>query len=297
MSRAVIVVETMRSVMYLPFYLAAVRGDWQRFGLKVQIIASPTPADAPQMVLNGNADVYFGGPMRVLMHHDSEPDSPLTCFAQIVAGDPFSLVGLKPNPSFDLKDLPQYRLAVASEAPTPWLTLQDDLRRIGIDPADLNRMPNLSMAENLEKLKFGEVDVIQVFAPFTDQALSAGYGHIWHEFATRGPIGFSTFVTTRDFLSTNRDTCRGLVAGIAEAQNSLFTQSPSSVAAQVIEFFPDLQIDTLIRIIGRYTSSGVWARTPHFPALDFNRLKAAMLSGGHITTDTPYRRVVDNKLI
>lgn len=38
-------------------------------------------------------DVPWGGPTRVMMHHDADPRCPLVCFAQVVARDPFLLVG------------------------------------------------------------------------------------------------------------------------------------------------------------------------------------------------------------
>ena len=57
--------------------------------------------------------------MRVMMHHESARarggTSPLVCFAQVVARDPFILVGRKPNPQFRFEDLIGPRIGVATD--------------------------------------------------------------------------------------------------------------------------------------------------------------------------------------
>ena len=47
-------------------------------------------------------DVSWGGPMRVMMHHDADPRCPLVCFGQVVARDPFLLVGRTRKPGVPL---------------------------------------------------------------------------------------------------------------------------------------------------------------------------------------------------
>ncbi len=99
----------------------------ERAGLAVELITSPDPSRTGHMLLEHAADVSWGAPMRVLQHHQADAACELTCFAQVVARDPFILPhGHRPNPTFRFQDLPRYRVA-ACEVPTPWLTLQDDL--------------------------------------------------------------------------------------------------------------------------------------------------------------------------
>ena len=80
------------------------------------------------------------GPIRVMKHHDENPNSPLVEFAEVVCRDPFSLVGARPNPDFRLAELAGLRFASTSEVPTPWLCLEQDLRDAGIDPGRLDRI-------------------------------------------------------------------------------------------------------------------------------------------------------------
>ena len=296
MSRSITLYENMRALVYVPFYLAIARGDWAREGIEVSVKTSPTSSETAQGLLDGRVDVSWGGPMRVLMHHDADRDCPLVCFGLVVGRDPFILVGRDANESFRFADLVGRRVAVATEVPTPWMTFQDDLSRAGIDPAGLDRTPDRPMAENVAALRAGAVDVIQVFEPHADAAVAEGTGHIWHRFAARGDIAFTSFYTTRRFAAEQRDVCRSLVRGIARAQQFLWNESAPAIAEAIASFFPECPIERLARVIDGYRASGVWSRTPALPAHAFASLKAALISGGLINHDAPYDRVVDTGL-
>jgi len=293
MPRPITLFENLRAVPYTPFYLAIARGDWVREGIDVRVETSPAMNQTAAALLDGRADVSWGGPMRVMTYHDADPKSPLVCFGQVVAGDPFILVGRTRKRNFRFADLIGQRLAVAIEAPTPWLTFQDDLGRAGIDPHTLRRLKDRPMAENVALFRRGRLDVVQVFEPYADALVQSGKGHIWHRFATRGDIAYTSFYTTRTFARRNRKTCEALVRGIARAQAALHSETPGDIAAQIGVFFRDLEKAALARMIKGYRDSGLWARTPALPAEAFTRLKAALISGGLIASDPPYERLVD----
>ena len=51
------------------------------------------PGDAVSRLLDGTIDITWGGPMRVMKARDQQADSPLACFGEVVARDPFYLIG------------------------------------------------------------------------------------------------------------------------------------------------------------------------------------------------------------
>src|SRR5260221_436292 len=130
------------------------------------------------------------GPMRILEIHERVPDCGLLGFCEVVGRDPFSLVGRKQAPNFKLTDLAALKLASVSEVPTPWLCLQDDIRRAGLDPTRLDRVTDRSMANNVAALAAGEVDVVQLFEPYVTQAVAAG-GPVWLARAAPRPAAYT----------------------------------------------------------------------------------------------------------
>jgi NitT/TauT family transport system substrate-binding protein len=296
MTRPIILYENLRTIAYAPFYLAIARGDWAAEGVEVEVRLSPEPVETAQGLLDGRADVSWGGPMRVMLHQDRDPGCPLVCFGQVVARDPFILIGPGRKRRFRMQDLAGLRVAAASEVPTPWMCFQDDLRRAGLDPAAIDRVPDAPMAENLARLAAGEVDVVQVFEPYAARAELDGIGHVWHRFAERGDLGYTSFYSTRAFVTENRSTCAALIRGVHRAVTALYTQPVRATVEAVSGWFPDLPRKVLTRAIAGYRTSGLWARSPALPAPTVVALKAALLSGGLIGRDIPYERIVDDSL-
>ena len=284
--------ENLRTIVYAPFYLADRRGFWADQGINVRIHLSPDPVETAEGLLAGRADLSWGGPMRVMLHHDRDPDCPLVAFGQIVARDPFVLIGRAANPTFRFADLRDKRLAVATEVPTPWMTFQDDLTRAGLDPDQLDIAPPAPMHSAAARLAAGEIDVAQVLEPYASAAVAAGQAHIWHRFASRGDIGYTSFYTTRAYLEANPNTCTALLAGIAPALTAMATEPAADIAAELAPLFEDVPHSVLSAAIAGYQASHLWARNSDLPPAAFVRLKAALLSGGLIARDIPYDDVI-----
>jgi NitT/TauT family transport system substrate-binding protein len=292
MSKAIILYENMRTVVYVPFYLAIQRSDWAAVGIDVSVQTSPSTPETAQGLIDGRADVSWGGPMRVMLHHDRDRDCPLVCFAQVVARDPSILVGREMNDRFRFDDLVGKRVGAMTDVPTPWMTLQDDLGRAGVDLAAIDWVMDQSMGENAAALRAGALDVVQIFEPHADALVKGGHGHIWHRCAQRGDSCWTSFYTTQAFTKEQPETCRALVRGIERALDVLHNDTPANIAQAVGDYFPGLTTDALARMIEGYRASGLWARSTELPVTAFTRLKAAMISGGLISYDAPYDRLV-----
>src|SRR5262249_58880424 len=126
------------------------------------------------------------------------PASPMVCFGGVAGRDPFFLVGKRHRSSFRLADLTRLKVGTVSEVDTPWLCLQHDLRLAGIDPDKIDRVTGRTMAQNLEALQRGELDVAQMFEPYVSMALQAGAGEILNAPSARGPACYTTLLARRD---------------------------------------------------------------------------------------------------
>ena len=284
--------ENLRTVVYVPFYMAIERGDWATMGINVEVELSPTTSETAQGIIDGRVDVAWGGPMRVMLHHDQDRDCPLVCFGQVVARDPSIIVGREVNDQFHFANLVGKRVGIISEVPTPWMTLQDDLGRAGVDLESVDWIKNQTMTENAEALVRGTLDAVQIFEPYAGDLVQRGAGKIWHRCAVRGDSCWTSFYTTRAFIQTKPSDCQALVRGIERALGALHSEDPANIALAVGKYFPELQIEDLARMIEGYRNSRLWPLTTELPVTAFTRLKAAMLSGGLISFDAPYDHLV-----
>lgn len=293
---AIVLYETFRAPFYTPFYLAHALGAYEAEGVDVQLGASPDLETAAQQLEAGEVDVYWGGPMRIMLAHDRDPGCEVVGFCEVVTRDPFFLVGRTPNPDFRFSDLAGISLSTVSEVPTPWMCLQDDVRRAGLDPDRLTRVTDRTMAENEAALRAGEADVIQVFQPYAENLVRDEVGDIWYAAATRGACSYTTFYTTRSTLEARRDEFQRMTRAIYRTQKWLHAHSAAEIAGRVARFFVGMSPQILEGLIDRYLALGIWGRNPVLPRVGFERLRDAMFSGGFIGRRIPYEECVELSL-
>jgi len=287
--------ENFRALLYVPFFAAHALGAYDAEGVAVELKDSPEPGLGGRQVLAGEAELTWGGPMRVLHLREQRPDCDLVCFCEVVGRDPFALVGSAKRPGFQLADLATLRFASVSEVPTPWLCLQDDVRRAGLDPTRLSRIADRSMADNVAALGAGTLDVAQLFEPYVTQAVVAGC-HVWLPAAQRGLTAYTSFYTTRAMIERHRDDFQCMTRAIYRTQKWLHAQPVAAIAARVAAYFPGVAPAELGAAIARYQALGIWNRNPVLHQEGFDRLKGALLSGGLIRHGTDFARCVDNSL-
>jgi NitT/TauT family transport system substrate-binding protein len=293
----IILQESLRAIFYAPFYVALARGAFEAEGVEIRFASSPRPQDAALRLMDGTVDVCWGGPMRVMETYQQKPGCDIVCFGEVVGRDPFLLMGRRPPRSpFSLADLKATRLATVSEVPTPWMCLQHDLRLAGIDPASIQRAPDQTMARNVEALKAGEVDVIQVFEPFPSLLLADKAAHVWYEAARRGPTSYTTFYTRRGTLTGRRDDLRRMVRAIAASEKWVASASGADIASAIASYFTDVPMPILQAACARYQALGIWNATPILPREGYDRLRESLVSGGFVSPGTPFETAVDNSL-
>lgn len=292
---AIVLQESLRGLFYAPFYAALARDAYAAEGVEVRFAPAPPPGKVVSGLFDGSVDVCWGGPMRVMETYKLRADCDLVSFAEVVTRDPFLLVGRAPRPDFRLTDLSGARLATVGEVPTPWMCLQEDLRRAGIAPARLDRVAGRTMGENVAALRAGEVDVVQVFEPFVSHLLAEGGFHVWYAAATRGPTSYTTFYARRGLLTARREELRRMVRAIHRTQLWVAEASGAQLADAIADYFPDVLASIRATACTRYQALGIWSTTPVLPRLGYDRLLSSLASGGFVA-GTPFEVAVDNSL-
>lgn len=292
----IVLSENFRALFYAPFYAAAALGFYRAENVEVVSRESPGPASTAADLRAGRIDAMWGGPLRVLLTHAADPASNLICFCDVVARDPFFVIGREPRPAFRPRDLVGIRFASVSEVPTPWLCLQDDIRRDGADPASLTRTHGPSMAENAASLRAGTLDAIQVFQPHAEELLRSGAGHVWSQAADRGLTAYTTLVTRRPVLIERREELAAMVRAIYRSLRWIAATPGTEVARVLTGFFPGVPLPVFAAAIDRYRASGLYGPDPVTRREGVDRLQAAMRSGGALDREIPFESVVDNTL-
>jgi NitT/TauT family transport system substrate-binding protein len=241
-------------------------------------------------------EVIWGGPLRVLMTHDADPASDVVCFCDVVARDPFMVIGRELRPSFRPADLTSVRLGSVSEVPTPWLCLQDDIRRDGADPATVARVTDGTMAQNAAALRAGTLDAVQLFQPYAEELLISGAGHLWYAAANRGLTAYTTLVTRRSVVKAKRDELLAMVRAMYRTLQWIYQTPGAEIQPILAAYFPDIPPAVFIAAIDRYRALDLYGHDPVTRPEGVERLAAAMRSGGALKRHVPFDECVDNSL-
>ena len=124
--------------------------------------------------------------------------------------------------------------------PTPWLCLQHDLREQGVDPAQIDRVADRTMADNLEALRRGELDVAQMFEPYVSMAVRTGAGEVLYAASSRGPTVYTTFLASRDSIRRNRAAFDAMVRATRRTLAWVAEHSAEELADAVAPYYPDV---------------------------------------------------------
>jgi NitT/TauT family transport system substrate-binding protein len=292
----IILSENFRALFYAPFYAAQATGAFAAAGVEVVLKPSPCPPAALQALRAGEVDVMWGGPLRVMMVHDKEPGADLVCFCDVVARDPFFIIGARPKPHFKFADLSGLKLATVSEVPTPWICLADDLRRAGLDLSRLDRVSDRTMDENETVLRAGKVDAIQVFQPHAERLIASGAGHVWYAAATRGLTAYTTLLTRRGVLAQRADELLKMTRAIHRTLGWFAATPANEIARALKDFFPEIDHEIFAGAIERYRALKLWGADPVIRREGYDRLHAAMRAAGALGRDITFTGCVDTSL-
>ena len=287
--------ENFRALFYTPFYAAFGISAYERENVDVKLAPMSAPGDGISAILDGAEAITWGGPMRVMRHRNETPESDLVSFCEVVGKDPFQLIGRTPKPDFKIPDLVGIRFASFLEAPTPWLCLQEDLRRENIDPDTLDRTGDRSVTDIVDGFQKGEFDLVQVPEPFAQALVDAGHGHIWYETARRGACCYTTFSAKRGFIDAHQEEVGAMYAAQAATLRWIQDKTARDIAKVVAPYFADIPPALLAKSIERYKSAGLWSRNPTVSKTGINRLQAGLLSGGFIVQEIPYDEMVETR--
>ena len=90
--------ENFRALFYSPFYAAFELGAFEAEGVDVEMKSSAAFGNSLAALAAGEAEVSWGGPMRLMLARDKDPGASGVAFCEVVGRDPFYLIGRTPNP-------------------------------------------------------------------------------------------------------------------------------------------------------------------------------------------------------
>lgn len=288
------IIQRFHSLFYTPQFVTLHLGVLEQEGLRAEVSTAASGAELASRLLRGEADLGLSGSIRTLELAEKGGRDRLISILEVNSRDGFFLLGRGPQPRFQWADLVGSRFILFSEAPTPWLCLQQVLRNYGIDIGRIELITDLPSAQAVEAFLRGEADYLEQGQPAVERLVHTGRASIVaSEGEAVGPVPFSAYLTTPAFASSQADVLRRFARAFYRAQRWMTQHSAEDISQLIAPSFPDIEADIRTRIVARYLRQDTWAKDPLLREDSFHYLQDILIGGGFISKRYPYAEHVD----
>ena len=278
--------EVVRSVLYVPAYIAIAKGYFEEWGID-QTIATAQGGDKCMAALLSNAaDIALIGPETAIYVLTSDSLTKVRIFCGLTSTDGFMLLGREKVDKFDWnmlrgKDILGYR-----PGSTPLLFFEAALRRNGVDPQkDVKLVNNVAIPARVGSWLSGQNQYGIFTEPEASQLELDGRGHFMASIGeTVGPADYTSFMATDKYISENPDVIQGWTNAISKAQKWTQAAPTAEIVDNITEFFPGVNPQALAAATDRYRRLKFWKSTPAIEPGPIERFQDILVQGGVLTT-------------
>src|ERR1700674_1679929 len=231
--------EVVRSVLYVPAYVAITNGYFEEQGIE-QTLATAQGGDKSMAALLSNAaDIALMGPEAAIYVLTSDSPTKARIFCGLTATDGFMLLGREKVDKFDWSMLKGKEILGFRPGSTPLLFLEAALRRNGIDPQqDVKLMNNLAIPARVGSWLAGQNQYAIFIEPDASQLELDGRAHFLASIGeTVGFADYTTFMATDKYIKDNPAVIQAWTDAIYKAQKWTASQPPAEVAKAIAPYF------------------------------------------------------------
>ena len=291
-----VVYEPFRSIFYAPQFVALYGGHFAAEGFDVEVRTAGGGVSSAGALVDGASTISLGGVMRSLDLVD-RGGPPLIHFAEVNSRNGFFLLRHQPQPRFDWSQLVGRTVQGFAEAPTPWQCMLTVLRRHGVDPATVRIERTLPVAEAVAAFKAGRADYLETGQPFAEIMLAEGSANLAASMGeATGPLPFSSYMTTAEYLRTEREAVTRFTRALYRAQRWMTKASAAEVAELIAPAFGDVAADVRVKVVARYLAQNTWAADPILREPGYEYLQQILLDGGFIKHRHRYEDLIDTSI-
>lgn len=276
--------EVIRSIFYLPSYIAIEKGYFKEEGIDVKMDTAWGTAKVLPPFLGGQRDIVLLGPeSQVYIENSPSPDKS-KIFCQLTAKDGLLVVSRKKMTPGEFKwsmvkgkDYLDWTNGTTPQIDSLWV-----FKKHGIQPKDLaNYMTNIASGNRDSAWIAGKGDFGTFFEPTASLIERENKGHVVASIGNEiGPMGFTVFMATDKFIAKNPKVVQGWCNAIQKAQNFVASSAPSDLAKIAQPHFMRMDYGLMLSSIKRYQGLGVWAKDVTYSETSLNKLQDIMVAGG-----------------
>lgn len=174
------------------------------------------------------------------------------------------------------------------------MTLEYTLKENNIDINDLTIDTSVEFASMASAFIGGTGDYVTLFEPNATTLEKEGKGYIvgyLGEFG--GEVPYTSYNALKSYIKNNKDTIKKFTKAINKGLKYVQKKDSKTIAKELVEFFPDMTINDLDKMIKRYKDNDAWKKNTKLTKKEFEHLEDIIIEAGIIDKKVPYNKLVD----
>src|SRR5580692_8352430 len=232
--------EVVRSVLYVPAYVAITNGYFEEQGIE-QTLATAQGGDKSMAALLSNAaDIALMGPEAAIYVLTSDSPVKVRIFCGLTSTDGFMLLGRQKVEKFDWNMLKGKEILGFRPGSTPLLFLEAALRKNGIDPnKDVKLLNNIGVPARVGAWLAGQGQYGIFIEPDASQLELDRKAHFCASVGeTVGFADYTAFMATEKYIHDNPAIIQSWTDAIYQAMKWTASAPAADIAAILQQYFP-----------------------------------------------------------
>jgi NitT/TauT family transport system substrate-binding protein len=278
--------EVVRSVLYVPAYVAITKGYFEEQGVEQTMSTAQGGDKCMAALLSNVADIALIGPETAIYVLTSDSPTKARIFCGLTSTDGFMLLGREKIDRFEWNMLRGKEILGFRPGSTPLLFLEAALRKNGIDPQkDVKLMNNVAIPARVGSWLSGQNQFGIFTEPDPSQLELDGKGYFMASIGeTVGPADYTAFMATDQYIRDHPDVIQGWTNAIYKAQRWTQTAPTTEIVEAIREFFPGVNPQALAAAVDRYRRIKIWKETPSIEPSAIERFQDILVEGDVLTT-------------
>ena len=288
------VAEVAHTIFYAPQYAALANGYFEEEGLDIELILTPGADKVTSAVLSGDVNIGFCGSEASIYVYNSDNKDYIVSFAGLTKRDGAFLVSRNKNDNFKLEDLKGKYVIGGRKGGMPEMTFEYTLKENGINLDDLTIDTSVDFASMAGTFIGGVGDFVTLFEPSATQIENKGLGYVVAYVGEYGgSVPYTAYNAKKSYIKENPEVIQKFTNAINKGLDYVWNNDEEVVAKAIVEYFPDMTINELSKMIKRYKDNDAWMKDTYFTEESFDHLQDIMISAGELDKKVPYKDLVD----
>ena len=289
------VAEVAHSIFYTPQYIALKKGYFKNNGLDVDIVLTPGADKVAAAVLSKDVNIGFCGSEQTIYVYNSGKKDYIVNFAGLTKRDGSFIVSRKKIKNFTLDSLKGKYIIGGRKGGMPEMTLEYTLKENNIDIDDVTIDTSVEFASMASAFISGTGDFVTLFEPSATKLENEGKGYIvgyLGEFG--GEVPYTSYNALKSYIKKNPNIIKNFTKSINEGLDYVHKTNEEKLAKEIVEFFPDMTINELSKMIKRYKDNDAWKKDTYLSKEEFDHMQDIVIEAKIIDKKAPYKKLVNN---